>query len=343
MRRYRIGTFYALATAGLYATQEPLSFLAARQLPAAEFVLFTQFALLLSLPLLLAKSASRSDLAAILRRKDSYPRLGVILTISTIGLLLYNFGLGGSHPVIISATLSLAPFWGALAALGIAKVPIPGSILLFLGCLAGAAVGAVVVAWSQSAETNDASSILDALRKGGWVIAIPVPICTTLAATLVGKWFGKYDESAAITANFLFANAVMIPATLALLFWQGRFTSAGGEAILLLIAGTILAASIGRLCYQIALSATGGDNGFVSMFLNLLPALSALVAYSLSFWLPDLRFRPNALYFAGLMLIGTSLLVFSVKSGRVAAGTNRESGVRNSITAKPAIRPDGDS
>ena len=181
MRRYRAGMFYALATTCLYAAQEPLSFLAAKQLPATEFVLFTQLALLLSLPLLLAKTVSRRDLTAILRRKGSYGRLGVILAITTIGLLLYNFGLGGSHPVIISATLSLAPFWGALAALAIVKVPIPGSLPLFLGCLAGAAIGAVVVAWSQSAEANGASSTLDALRKDAWVIAIPVPICTTLA------------------------------------------------------------------------------------------------------------------------------------------------------------------
>lgn len=68
MRRYRVGTVYALATAGLYATQEPLSFLAAKQLPAAEFVLFTQVALLMSLPLLLARKASRGDLGAILKK-----------------------------------------------------------------------------------------------------------------------------------------------------------------------------------------------------------------------------------------------------------------------------------
>jgi hypothetical protein len=174
------------------------------------------------------------------------------------------------------------------------------------------------------------------------VIAIPVPICTTLAATLVDKWFSKYDESAAIAANFIIANAVMIPATLGLIFWQGRFTIVGVEAILLLIAGTIIAAAIGRVCYQIALSATGGDNGFVSMFLNLLPALAALVSYGLSFWLPDLRFRPNGLYFAGLALIGASLFVFSMKSGRGATGTDSETRDRNSPTMKPVVHPDGD-
>lgn len=193
------------------------------------------------------------------------------------------------------------------------------------------------MAWSQSDGANDASSILDALRKGKWLIAIPVPICTTLGATLVGKWFGKYDESAAIAANFIVANTVMIPATIGILAWQGNIAAAGAEAILLLIAGTIIAAAIGRVCYQIALSSTGGDNGFVSMFLNLVPALSALVAYGLSPLLPDLRFRPNGLYFAGLALIGASLLAFSVQSKRDASRT----GGGQSRAGLPARRPAG--
>ena len=113
----------------------------------------------------------------------------------------------------------------------------------------------------------------------------------------------------------------MIPATLGILAWQGNFTAAEAEAILLLVAGTIIAAAIGRVCYQIALSSTGGDNGFVSMFLNLVPALSALVAYGLSLFIPDLRFQPNGLYFTGLALIGASLLVFSVQAKRHASRT----------------------
>jgi hypothetical protein len=36
--------------------------------------------------------------------------------------------------------------------------------------------------------------------------------------------------------------------------------------IILMILGTIIAASVGRVVYQIALSVTGEDNGFVSVF-----------------------------------------------------------------------------
>ena len=53
-------------------------------------------------------------------------------------------------------------------------------------------------------------------------------------------------------------------------------------AILLMIVGTIVAGSVGRVVYQIALTVTGGDNGFVTMFLNLVPALTALISLILS-------------------------------------------------------------
>ena len=44
-----------------------------------------------------------------------------------------------------------------------------------------------------------------------------------------------------------------------------------------MIVGTILASSVGRVVYQISLTVTGGDNGFVTMFWNLVPALTVVV------------------------------------------------------------------
>ncbi len=66
MQRYKLGSLYALATAFLYATQEPFSFLPAKRLDTVQFVLLTQAALLISVPLLLVRAASRRDLAALL-------------------------------------------------------------------------------------------------------------------------------------------------------------------------------------------------------------------------------------------------------------------------------------
>ncbi len=83
-----------------------------------------------------------------------------------------------------------------------------------------------------------------------------------------------------------------------------------------MIAGTIIAASVGRVFYQIALTATGGDNGFVTMFLNLVPALTALISLALSWWIADLHFAADPWFFAGSALIGASLLLFSLRAWR---------------------------
>ena len=56
---YRLGTLYALATAGLMAVQSPFSSLAAKSLSAPLFVCFTQIALLVSVPLLICRPDSR--------------------------------------------------------------------------------------------------------------------------------------------------------------------------------------------------------------------------------------------------------------------------------------------
>jgi len=109
---------------------------------------------------------------------------------------------------------------------------------------------------------------------------------------------------------------VLIPFTSYVLASQGELTLAQGPAILLMMFGTIVAASVGRVFYQVALSATGGDNGYVTMFFLAVPALTGLVSLPLSWAIPDLGFKVNAIYLAGLALIAGSLLFFTFKSWR---------------------------
>ena len=80
------------------------------------------------------------------------------------------------------------------------------------------------------------------------------------------------------------------------------------------MAGTIIAASVGRVLYQIALSVTGNDNGFVTMFFLLIPALTALISFALSWWISDLHFAVSWMFYVGLVVVSTSLLFFSLKS-----------------------------
>jgi len=316
---YRLGSLLSVITAFMLATQEPFSFLAAHRLSTLQFVFLTQIALLISVPLVTLQPASRRDLVALLGDVSNYGKLAVVFAIGAAGLLLYNVGLSNAHPIIISAILNLSPFWAAAVALIISRVGIPVSPAVFFGCLAGAFAGAMMVAWSQIGDAHRPtfSQLADNFVHGTWIYAIPIPLCSALGGTLIGKWFGKYQESAAVAANFLVANLTLIPSVGLILYQRSelRFDSQF-LAIALMIAGTIIAASVGRVFYQVALTVTGGDNGFVTMFFNLVPALTALISLALSWWIADLHFVADPMFFLGLGLIAASLLQFSLRSWR---------------------------
>jgi drug/metabolite transporter (DMT)-like permease len=313
---YRLGSLYSVATAFLLATQEPFSFLAAERLNSLQFVCLTQIALLTSLPLLLARAESRRDFLALLSDASNIWKLAVILGVGLSGLLLYNFGLSNAHPIIVSAILNLSPFWAALVARIISKKQIPISRPIFFGCLAGGFIGAMAIPWSQLDRAN-APSLGDLaynMIHGGWIYAVPVPIFSALGGTLIGKWFSKYDESAAIAANFLISTVVLIPTTLLALYGRSEISFGQPLAVGLMIVGTIVAASFGRVLYQISLTVTDNDNGFVTMFFLLVPALTSLISLALSPWVADLHFIIGPLFLFGLLLNGCSLLIFSLKS-----------------------------
>jgi hypothetical protein len=238
-----------------------------------------------------------------------------------LGLLMFKLGLSKAHPIIISAIINLQPFFAALVALIIARVPIPVSPAIFFGCLVSAFLGAMAVAWSQVGEANqlDLHQLAGSAMHGTWLYAIPVPICSALGGTLICKWFAKYDESAAIAANFAVSALILIPTAGFLLYWRSEWDFGQAVPVILMIAGTIVAASLGRVLYQIALSVTANDNGFVTMFFLLIPALTALISLSLSWWISDLHFAVSPMFYVGLVVVSTSLLFFSLKCWRQSA------------------------
>ena len=312
---YRLGALLAAATALLLSVQEPLSFLAAKRLNSEQFILVTQLSLLVSVPLLIARPRSRRDFVAIFATPAMYPKLAAIFALGIAGLVLYKLGLTGAHPIIIAAIFNLSPFWAAMVARVLSGAPVPLGPPAFFGCLFAAFFGAMAVAWSQLSGSQ--GDMLESFFRGSWVFAVPIPILSALNGTLIGKWFSAYEESAAIAVNFVAPAAVLIPFTSYVLASQGELTLAQGPAILLMMFGTIVAASVGRVFYQVALSATGGDNGYVTMFFLAVPALTGLVSLPLSWAIPDLRFEVNALYLIGLALIAASLLFFTFRSWRV--------------------------
>ena len=111
------GALYALATAALLATQAPLSLLGAKRLSAAEFICVTEMVLLLCVPFMLRTQRSREHFRGLISSVSNLGKFGVLLLIGLIGIVLYAFGLGRGHPIVISAVLNLDPFWAAIIAL----------------------------------------------------------------------------------------------------------------------------------------------------------------------------------------------------------------------------------
>ena len=149
---------------------------------------------------------------------------------------------------------------------------------------------------------------------GTWLYAIPVPICSALGGTLVCKWFAKYDESAAIAANFFVSAVILIPDAGFFLYWRTELAFRAGRSGDPDDGGHDHRRLGGRVLYQIALSVTGNDNGFVTMFFLLIPALTALISFALSWWISDLHFAVSWMFYVGLVVVSTSLLFFSLKS-----------------------------
>jgi drug/metabolite transporter (DMT)-like permease len=317
---YRPGTFWAIATAILVSFQEPFSALAARSMSSLDFMAFTQLALLFSIPLLILQPDSRRDFAAILFQIKYWPKLGVIFLIGAAGLVLYDIGLSSTHPIITAAVLNLSPFWAALIAFIVSKRSVSAPRFAFLACFLVAFCGAMAIAWSQIDVDNKvlARDVLYSLIHSRWIYALPMPAFFALSGTLIYKWFSDFDEPAAIAANFVMPALVLIPLAAAKSdFGQAGYLDQGmAVAILLLLVGTLASSAAGRVFYQIALTTTKNDNGYVTMFFLLIPAFSALISWVLSRWIPGLQFVPRPMFFIGMALVTIPLVLLSLTSRR---------------------------
>ena len=318
---YSIGIVCAIATACLLALQEPFSALAARTLSPLDFMALTQLALLLSLPFLLLRAASRRDFAAILVDIRQWPKLAVIFLVGLAGLSLYDIGLSSAHPIITAAVLNLSPFWAALVAFAVSRRSIAIPPWMFWLSFVVAFCGAMAIAWSQIDADGHAvlRDVVESLFHSKWIYALPMPLFFALSGTLVYEWFSDYDEAGAIGANFVVSALVLLPAAAVssnLGQEASRLSEQSAGAIMLLLAGTLAASAAGRLFYQLALTSTKNDNGTVTMFFLLIPAISALISWPLSRWIPTLRFVPGPAFVVGMALVSVPLIVVWFASGR---------------------------
>lgn len=324
---YGRGTMLALASTALLAVQAPFSALAARRLSAVDFLGFTQTALLMSVPVLVMRPDRRRDFAAILFNVRYWPKLAIVFCVGIIGLTLYDIGLSSTHPIITAVILNLTPFWAALVAFVVTKRSISVPPILFFGSFLAAFCGAMAIAWSQiDVERNVLlHDVIQSALHSRWIYAVPTPIFFALSGTLVFKWFSEFDEQAAIAANFVVSSLVLIPVAVVMSDFgrQSHLTEQSTVAILLLLAGTLANAAAGRVLYQKALTATHNDNGYVTMFFLLMPAISALISFPMSRWIAELRFISGPGFFFGMALVTIPLLVMSPIAGAGAAEPSR--------------------
>jgi drug/metabolite transporter (DMT)-like permease len=313
-----LGGLYALATAALLATQAPLSFLAAQQLSVAVFVGATELVLLLCVPFMLLTRQSREHFVALLASAANLAKFGVLLLIGLVGILLYVFGLGRGHPIVIAAVLNLDPFWAAVIAYLVAGKKIPTSLLTFFLCLIVSFLGAMLLAVSQTDTQSFGPQMFDSGSFLALGLALPVPVLWALSGSFVGKWFSDFDDYACIAVTFVMAAVVVIPVTLAIAYSQSglRLTTDAVPALALLATGTILATGFGRVLYQRALTITDNNNGFVSVFFLLIPAFTCLLSLGMSPWIKELKFPVGPLFFIGLALVAAPILVFLWQSQR---------------------------
>ena len=238
--------------------------------------------------------------------------------IGLIGILLYVFGLGRGHPIVIAAVLNLDPFWAAVIAYFVAGKKIPTSFLTFTLCLIVSFVGAMLLAVSQTDSQSIGLQMFDTGAFLALGLALPVPILWALSGTFVGKWFSDFDDYACIAVTFTMAAVVVIPVALAIAYSQSglQLTTDALPALVLLALGTILATGLGRVLYQRALTITDNNNGFVSVFFLLIPAFTCLLSLGMSPWIKELKFPVGPLFFLGLGLVAAPILVFLWQSQR---------------------------
>ena len=314
---YARGMLYASGAAALLAIQNPFSSQAAKELPVYDFVGASQFALLLSLPLLLWKRNARRDFFRSFRERNSALKLAVLFGIGLVGLVLYNVGLREAHPMTVSAILNLSPFWAALVARVVVKKPIPVSAPFFFACLLVAFAGVLTIAWSQSdpGQTFSFERFSKDVLHGRAAWALPVPALLALNATLMGKWFAKEDTMGVVAANFVVSAGLIVPGALLIAYRNGDLSAVAQHPlpIALLVVGTLISAALGRALYQVALRVTENDNGFVTLFFLLEPGIACFVSAPLSRYVASVHVQIDAVFLGGLALVVAPLFVFCLK------------------------------
>ena len=182
--------------------------------------------------------------------------------------------------------------------------------------------------------------VFNGVLQSRWIYALPVPIFFAMSGTLIGKWFHGLDESGVIAANFVVSAAILTPITIMLAYPAHNFLIQGPSliAVLMLLVGTLASSAAGRVFYQVALTTTDNDNGFVTMFFLAISALSSLISVGLSRWISDLRVVEGPTFLLGLVLVTAPLLIFSVRTWRGGESNRGRLAAVNALEERPPVQ-----
>jgi drug/metabolite transporter (DMT)-like permease len=221
------GALYALATAALLATQAPLSLLGAKRLSAAEFICVTEMVLLLCVPFMLRTQRSREHFRGLISSVSNLGKFGVLLLIGLIGIVLYAFGLGRGHPIVISAVLNLDPFWAAIIAYLIAGKKIPTSLWTFTLCLAVAA-GTILATGFGRVLYQKALTVTDNNNGFVSIFFLLIPAFTCLLSLWMSRWISELKFT---VGPLFFLGLGLIAAPILVFLWQSQKGSSDRSAI----------------------------------------------------------------------------------------------------------------
>ena len=182
--------------------------------------------------------------------------------------------------------------------------------------LATAFAGAMLVAYSQMRpEDISGKGIAQIFGQGSWYFAIPISLFTLAQRhanrpLVQGLSRARFDRPPRCRPR----RSCSFPSALSIYgFNHTDFRSIGARRDCWPPEQSPRRES-GRLLYQLALSKTDGDNGFVTMFSLLGPGLAAVYSWLLSYWIAGLRFQANATYLIGLAVTAGALFYFLRRS-----------------------------
>lgn len=316
------GLLAVLAFAAQHPLTKPLLGSGADSLLVA---LLTSLLALLGLPVLFAMARGGRDCFAILASRRYWPALSAITLLGIASKLFYLGGLAGNHPVIVTLFLNTSVLWAALWSRLISGRSLPKAFFSTV------VLAAIALAAPHVLAARDGGGI--AIRPVDLLLLL-VPAFYTLKSVLASRWFPGRD-TIEVSASLNVASVFfLMPVLLLPRFHDGIGLSLRQSATVHWVEagiGTLCGTVLGAAFYITALHKSEGRYAYVTAFNLLIPSLSALIGYGLSWVEPMAGVAPAWPQLAGIVLLLAALgrFTFLNWTARSSAESGRPSTSRS--------------